>query len=521
MLRIRFLLPVLVFVPGLSCLMAEARPKAEPMDILFIIVDDLNDWVGPLGGHPQVETPHLDELATDSFVFTNAHTPSPACQPARYALYSGLHPVSSGWYGNYFETGVHEMAERLQSVTHLPARLQAAGYHTAGGGKVYHAAVNDYWPFDQWDEVMPVWEVPEAWWQRIPTRYDKLYHPFPEDGGAIWAELGIRAGYSLTGGPIERDTLPDGLMFDEMITAWALDQMDLPRSQPQFLAVGYVRPHVPYTVPPEYFDAYPLDDLYIPDSPGGVLDDVPILGKAMTYGLATGGDEAVVRRLGERYRRELIQSYLACITFVDTEIGKLLDGLKAAGRWEDTIIIVTSDHGQNFGEKRNWRKMCLWEESTRVPLLIRVPGQGGAGRQIGEAVSLLDLYPTLMDLAGIEAPDHLDGVSLVPLMRDPTAERGRPVLISWQAGNHALRSRDWRYIRYRDGSEELYDHRSDPEEQTNLVGLAEVEAILESMRASLPKETAPPVSPTARDHDFVDRVLLRWAEDGVPDWVEE
>ena len=389
-----------------------------------------------------------------------------------------------------------------------------------GAGKVYHYGAQGKWSFDQWDEVMREWTIPEFWYARTPTRYPKLYRPFPADGGRLWSELGIKNGYSLCGGPVERSDLPEGKFFDEMIAAWAVERIKETRDSPFFLAAGFVRPHVPYTAPKAFFELYPLESIEAADVPDNEFDDIPIYGKAMTVGLAPGGDHQTVERLGDDYRRELIQAYLASISFVDVQVGTVIQALKDNGRWDETIVILFSDHGQNLGEKRNWRKMCLWEESVRVPLIIRAPGKKGMGHVSNEAVSLLDLYPTFADLLNLEKPKHLDGESLVPFLDNPDTKRETPALTTWHFGNHSLRDERWRYIRYRDGTEELYDHQTDPEERVNLARDPQFASVIESLSDYLPKEAEPIVLPDRRNNDILDRVLLEWEEKGVPEWLQ-
>jgi iduronate 2-sulfatase len=286
-----------------------------------------------------------------------------------------------------------------------------------------------------------------------------------------------------------------------------------------FLAVGFVRPHVPYTAPKEFFDLYPLEDVVMPEVPADEMDDIPLLGKAMAYGTIQGGDHRNVLDIGPDYWREMVRAYLACVSFVDAQVGKVLDALNASPHAENTIVVFWSDHGQHLGEKRHWRKQALWEESTRVPLAIRLPKSAGGGQSSDGAVSLIDIYPTMLDLCNLPRVKGLEGTSLLPLLEDPTLRRTEPVITTWHYRNHAARSLNFRYIRYRDGTEELYDHRSDPKEHRNLAGDPERARIKEKLGAFMPKNDAVPTSIKDGDTDSFGRKVEKLRSEGVPDWL--
>ena len=277
---------------------------------------------------------------------------------------------------------------------------------------------------------------------------------------------------------------------------------------------------MPYTAPQEYFDLYDLNEIVVPEVPEDEMSDIPLMGKSIAYGTIKTGDHYAVVNLSDDYWREMVYGYLACVSFVDDQLGKVLRALEDSKYAENTIVVLWSDHGQNLGEKRHWRKQSLWEESTRVPLFVKTPGQSSGGCQSGRVVSLLDVYPTLVDLCELPPAPKLEGQSLLPLLKNPDAEWAKPVLSTWYYRNHAVRSEDWRYIRYRDGSEELYNHRNDPGEHTNLAGDAAYATVIAEHQKWLPKTDTLPAGTTEWKPDKLDRRVKAWREnDSVPDWL--
>jgi len=448
-----------------------ADREATRPNVLFIAIDDMNDWVGPLGGYQgTVHTPNLDRLGEQGMIFTNAHVPAVSCNPSRAALLTGVRPSTSGVYDLrtlWYETPA------LRDVATLPAHFRANGYRTLGTGKIFHALswLNGSYGVDQndvgaWDEYYPSLEqqMPEA---RFP---EGTVRTVDEEGHWLyeWERvaagrgelLDIRVPYYMDWAP-----LPEGEPFaDERVTDWAADQLSREHEQPFFLAVGIFRPHIPWFVPERFFDLYPLDDVRIPE-PGDWRAGLPAAGLRM-------GQE---RRVWHRWIAangewpKAVQGYLASISFADAQVGRLLDALYASGRADETIVVLWSDHGFHLGERETWEKFTLWEESTRVPFIVVAPGQVEPGTRSARAVDLLDVYPTLVELAGLPTPSHtLEGGSLMPWLQDPMLPRERPAISTAAAGQHTVRTDRWRYIRYRDGSGELYDHDSDPEERINL-----------------------------------------------------
>ena len=491
-------------------------------NVLFLAIDDLNDWIGALGGHPQVKTPNLDRLISQSVLFGNAHCAAPVCSASRHAMLSGLRPSTTGWYSNSSKS--KQAYERtLGETVPMPTHFKRNGYVTLAAGKIFHKGTSDVKGYDYWDEARPKYKWPRDLVARghgYQGESGGHFHPFPPDGGAIYQmyQKGVD-GQSLCWGALEKADMPPEGMPDEQIADWAVERLRQSQSKPFFLAVGFVRPHVPYTAPKEFFDLYPIDEIVMPDVPADELDDVPLWGKTMAYGTIDGGDHRAVLDVGPNYWREMVRAYLACVSFVDAQAGRVLDALSAGPYADNTIIVFWSDHGQHLGEKRHWRKMALWEESTRVPLAIRLPTSAGGGQSCDQPVSLIDVYPTLLELCNLPDVVGLEGTSLTPQLNDPSTRRNEPAVTTWQYNNHAARSRNFRYIRYRDGTEELYDHRTDPNEHNNLAEEPSLNQVKQRLAAYLPTKNVVPRSIQDGGTDSYGRKYERLLSDGVPNWL--
>ncbi|MEM1228534.1 MAG: sulfatase-like hydrolase/transferase [Planctomycetota bacterium] len=496
---------------------AETRPN-----VLFLAIDDLNDWVGALGGHPLAKTPHLDQLIARSVLFRNAHCAAPVCSASRHALLSGLRPSTTGWYSNSskdFDSYVKTLGDTVP----MPTHFKQNGYRTLAAGKIFHKGTSDVKDYDYWDDVRPRYRWPKDLASRGHGYQGKSgghFHPFPRDGGAIYQKYqqGVD-GQSLCWGALEQSDMPPEGMPDEQIADWAVDQLSRQHDEPIFLAVGFVRPHVPYTAPREFFDLYQLDDIAVPAMPIDEMDDVPLWGKAMAYGTIAGGDHANVLSIGPDYWREMVRAYLACVSFVDAQVGKVLRALESGPCAENTIVVFWSDHGQHLGEKRHWRKQALWEESTRVPLAIQLPRDVRGGEVCDRAVSLLDIYPTLLQLCDLPDVKGLEGMSLLPQLHDPKTRRTEPAITTWHYNNHAARSLNFRYIRYRDGSEELYDHRKCPNEHHNLASDPSLASIKQKLAASLPTQNVMPSSLRDNGLDSYGTKVQQLRDEGIPAWL--
>jgi len=440
---------------------AEAT-KARP-NVLFIAVDDLNDWIGALGGYAGVKTPHLDRIAARGVTFTRAYCSAPACNPSRASLLTGIRPSTSGVYHNN-----QPWRAAMPGAVTLPQHFMAAGYSVRGGGKIYHGAYPD----------------PASWQEYFVQQRD----PKP-DGKRSRKDVGSKS-RPFGWGPLDID---DSEMADAKVVDWATAELATKSEQPFFLAVGIYKPHLDWNVPQKYFDLYPLADVQRPIVPEDDLADVPALGRAIAK---PQGDHR--KMLEGDYWESAVQAYLASISFADAQIGRLLDALESGPNADDTIVVLWGDHGWHLGEKEHWRKFALWEEATRVPLFISVPGVTSPGTRSDRTVSLLDLYPTLVELCGLPPREELEGRSIAPLLPDPAAEWDHPVVTTHGRDNHAVRNERWRYIRYSDGSEELYDHKQDPREWTNLAGDPQWNELKASLAMHLPKVNAKD-APARRD----------------------
>ncbi|MCZ6835100.1 MAG: sulfatase [Planctomycetota bacterium] len=420
----------------------------------------MNDWTGFLGGHPQAMTPNMDSLARRGVNFTNAHCVVPACSPSRLALMYGVEPFNSGLYPFY--KSIQILEPELAQFTSLPMLYKKNGYQTFGAGKVHHKS-----------------EFPEEeWTESFVSKKKKL---------VFNAKAGYRQGRSrkLAFCPT-KNPLKDH--HDYQVASFGVDVLSREHDDPFFLAVGIVKPHLPFVCPEPYFDLYD-EPIQPPAIKADDLADVPWAGRAMSMNYIRHERDFRQDEAWEIVRR----AYLACNSWVDYNVGRILEALAQSPYADNTIVVLWSDHGFHLGEKRSFKKFTLWEEATRVPFIIWDTRDGSAplGRECKEAVSLINVYRTLADLSGLETPEYVDGVSLRPQLADPSIEIDEPAIITWGRGNYAIRDEDWRYIRYFDGSEELYSHQDDPNEWNNLAEMSEHEATKRYLASFLPEHEAP------------------------------
>ncbi|MDF2376337.1 MAG: sulfatase [Verrucomicrobiales bacterium] len=446
-------------------LFAEPSSAQDRPNVLMIAIDDLNDWVGCLGGHPDVITPHFDALASRGRNFTNAHCSVPVCSPSRASVLSGVSPLTSGSY----ELGpAYETIPALDHAPTLPGYFQSHGYTTISGGKVLHHGFRGRLASDI-DLTLP----PQAKGGPRPAKPIQAKPPW--DWGAF----------------PENDTE----MFDHQVAAAAAAELAKPHEKPFFLSVGIFRPHVPMYVPQKWYDLYDPDKITMPYADPADMEDIP---DNFQYRMYVAPTLAEIQENDQW--RSLVHSYLANTSFADHCLGVILEGLENGPNRDNTIVVLWSDHGFHLGEKQKLAKRTLWEESTRVPLFFAGPGIKPG--DCAEPASLLDIYPTLLELAELPENEFLDGESLVPQLKDPDAARERPALTTSYFGNHAVRSRDWRYIRYADGAAELYDHRVDPDELTNLAADPKYQSIIADHARWIPENAAPEVKPLKEQEPF-------------------
>lgn len=466
---------------------------AERPNVLFLGVDDWRDWVGCLGTNPQVKTPHLDRLAGQGMLFTNAHCAAPVCNPSRTALLTGLRPSTSGVYANG-----HWWKPALPDVVTLPRYFRQHGYYTAGGGKLFHhePGFNDPGAWDEyfhWAEELRG----NGWGGGYNSKLDALPGRTP-----LSDVHEHRANFDF--GPVDR---PDADFPDYKVASWAAEFLSKPAKAPFFLAAGMFRPHICWYVPRKYFEMYPLNGIRLPEVKADDLNDVPQAALRLPQVSIPDEHQGVVKK--GRWK-EAVQAYLASITFSDAMVGRILQALEQGPHKANTIVVLWSDHGYHLGEKSAWHKFTLWEESTRVPLMFTVPGVTKRGARCAWPVSLVDLYPTLVELCGLPVKPGLDGQSLAPLLKNPARPWERPALITAGRGNHCVRTDRWRYIRYADGSEELYDHRTDPKAWNNLAADQRYDAVKRGMARWLPEKDQPEV-PSKRAYRF-DAASYKWSK---------
>ena len=455
-----------IIICCLSIMEISAKDSNKP-DVVFIIIDDLNDWIGVMEGHPQSKTPNLDALAKGGVLFTNAHCNAPQCGPSRTSLLQGLYPKSTGRYFNSTRRPAFFGDQPMQGITSpnppenaviLQRHFKQNGYRVVSGGKVAHG--NNTLK-GQVDEYL--------------NRPQDVRGNFTDDKANLWGE----------GGPHNH---PDEQTGDYKVAQWAIEEWRKASEKPLLMTVGFYRPHRPFNAPKAYFEKFPLETIQLPPIGTDDLDDLPSYGKALARSNAHKDlfkprtvHEQILHLGGEKEWKYMVQSYLACFNYVDTQIGLLLNELKENPRKRETVIVLTSDHGWNLGEKTHWCKAAIWRNTTRVPFMVVLPGVTKAGTRNNQPISHVDIYPSLCDFAGVPKPDHLEGRSILPLLKDPSATRDFAFL-SYGPQNTAAQSDRYRYIRYEDGSEELYDHQKDPHEWTNLIGNKKYQTVRKNMR---------------------------------------
>jgi len=431
----------------------------ERPNVLIISIDDLNDWTGCLQGHPQAATPHIDALAKRGVLFRNAHCQAPICTPSRASLVTGLHPSTTGLY---FLQPPLEASEIANRQPHMLRHFSAAGYRTLGAGKFVHGA-NDGKHFDEYGGGMGGFgPLPKKKLSSLEGLKLWDWGPYPEK---------------------EEDT-PDGKVAD-----WVIQRLEQKHEQPFLLVAGFWRPHVPMYAPPRWFEPFPRKSIQLPLTQNNDRQDISEYAKRLTIGLPAPRHEWFVEN---NAWPDAVQAYLASVAFADHCVGRVLAALENSAHADNTIVVLLSDHGWHLGEKQRWAKRSLWTDGTRVPLIIAGPGIQG-GKASRRPVGLIDIFPTLLDLAELPPREDLEGRSLSPLLHNADAEWNRPVLTTFGPGNHAVQSTRWRLIHYADGSEELYDHDNDPHEWTNLAQQAQRQELIAELRRSLPKQEAKPI----------------------------
>ena len=454
---------ILVFLSLLSTLTADVDETLDPRpNILLIGIDDLNDWIEPLGGHPDVQTPNLSRLAKLGLTFTNAHCQSPLCNSSRCSLMTSLRPSTTGIYGlGPFFRNTKSWKDRIS----LNQFFRQHGYESYYAGKIYHGHHGR--TKDEFDHIGPP-GTPGI----MPKK--KLVPPTPS-GNNPWVDWGV----------FEHNEEEKG---DHKVASWCVDQLaNLPDDKPFFMACGFFLPHVPCYVTPRWWKRYDHDSITMPFvDPNDRLDCSPF-----SWYLHWRLPEPRMSWLTHHdEHRNLVHAYLACITFADAQVGRVLDALEQSGRMDNTIVCLWSDHGYHLGEKNMTGKTTLWERSTHVPLIFSGPGIP-PGTKSNSPAELLDIYPTLAALCKLVPPPRLEGLSLMPQINDPTQIRRRPAITVHNPNNQSIRGERYRLIRYADGSEELYDLVQDPNELTNLIHRPDKQLAAQQLRRFVLDDMAP------------------------------
>ncbi len=491
-----FIISLVLAIPDFVVGQNNDRPN-----IVLIIIDDLNDYTGFLGGHPQAKTPHMDTLAKEGTVFTNAHTNAPICAPSRASMLTGIYPhVSQNfWFDNWTS---NEVLKNSKSIAQF---MSDNGYRTYATGKIMHHRVNS-----EWDEYGIANDFgPYAYNGKRVVVHPLMPEGYTEDkNDGLFMSLadvpnvkatddapGYNGWYDVKNGKPFKYINDDerDLLNDELSAEWVLEKLknidNSEQEKPFFIAVGFVRPHTPLVAPQKYFDMYPLETLKAPIIKENDNNDTHYESTLNWAPWAKHFQELKASYEDIDYGlRKYVQAYLACVSFVDDQVGKVMNALRKSSFNENTVVILVSDHGYNHGQKNFLYKNTLWEESTRVPMIIRDLRIGKSiGKRVNHPVSLIDVYPTIADISEIHSSNtkndsgkSLSGYSLKPFLDNPnnpkwdgpnialTVVRGKKQSIVPGEQSYSVRSEKYRYILYFNGEEELYDHTNDPYEWTNL-----------------------------------------------------
>jgi len=427
---------------------------AKP-NIVFIAIDDMNDWAGFMKGHPQAMTPNMDELAQQGVVFTNAQTVAPGCSPSRNALLYGVEPYNSGLYP-FYDHGIHKQLK--EKYTSLPTFLKQNGYNTYGSGKIHHGPE---YGNQEWTSYLDA--------ERFPKVFAK---------GKGFAN-NKKSSFRPVTNPLEQ-------LFDHQVASYGIDVINQKHDKPYFAAIGLVKPHLPFDCPVQFYDALP-EKIEAPAILENDLNDIGREGNSMRR----AGDDK--KFTANNQWEDVRRAYLSCISWVDYNVGRIISAVENSPEADNTVVILWSDHGYHLGEKKSFKKFTLWEEASRVPFIILDNRNKSTdkNRKVDQAVTLINIYKTIADMAGLQTPDYVDGFSLVPQLADQSVSVSAPAISSWGRGNYSVRTENWRLIKYFDGEMELYHNKQDKHEWHNLAKKAEYQDKLKELVAMLPKTEAP------------------------------
>lgn len=446
-----------------------AQVPRKDANVLFICIDDLNEWVGCLGTQPATRTPNIDRLAEAGTLFRNAYTPVPACKPAREAVLRGIRPARTGIYVNE-----HVTPGWLRARTNLPRLFRKAGYRSFGGGKVFHGKFY-YAGLNTLGQRSAPWQDEYA----QDDDWDEFHHFDYECLPSPWPAAGIdRREFDWGEAP------PGHATPDDALADWATGVLRRPSDKPFFLAVGLYKPHIPWYAPKHFIDLIDEDEIVMPDNPPTAMKQ-----------LHPAYDSSLYRDPIEKKGlvRAAIKGYLAAIAYADHQIGRIVDALRAGPHAGNTHVVLWSDNGHHLGEKRQWGKQTLWEQSTHVPLIV-APAGGKASQRCDQCVSTIDLMRTVCALTGITPPGDADGRDLSQLLDAPDTPWRYPAISTKGPGSVSLRYGPYRYTRYGKEAVELYDHRDDPKEWNNRAKNPAYAPVIRQFDALFPRHFADPTS---------------------------
>ncbi|MDD7987272.1 sulfatase [Lentisphaera marina] len=499
-MRILYILISLLFFGNI---LAEDNKKPN---VLFISIDDMNHWISAMRDYqaiydyPAYKTPNIDRLLARGMFFTNAHVPGGSCKPSRVSVFTGVAVSKHGVYRNPHTWQLAPKFKNRDDVS-IMQRFRKEGYFVAGGGKNFHT----YHP-GSWDEYINTEErdpKDRAADMVLKKKFHEANKAYEIERKRQMKALTIKdksKADAIKWGPLDcpPEAMPDAFMVDYIIR-----KLNEKRNKPFFLGCGFTKPHLAWAVPRKYFDMYPLDEIPTPVVKENDIDDLGQQGQNM----AGGATHDFMVKSG--LWKSAIQGYLASCTFVDDQIGRLLDAIDASPEKDNTIIMLWSDHGWHFGDKGHWKKFATWEETTHIPMGIIAPGVTKAGQKTHRPVNAIDLYPTLLELCGLEPNPELDGHSLVPLLDKPDREWNYPSLTTHSRGYNTVRTQKWRLIEYpRDNEMELYDHSNDPLEHNNLINNPEYAHVMAELKAMMPKTNAPEIVEIEKTIDSTQREIL-------------
>ena len=470
----------------LSCDRLYIKAVQNP-NIIFISIDDLNDWVGFLG-HQQAITPHMDQLAARGYSFINAHCPAPVCGPSRTAILTGMQPVTTGIYDNNIK-----FSRDLPKVISLPEHFRKNNYKVFGVGKLFHGGSSNV-PKSAFDEyggkkgsAAPFTSSDLQISKQNPFhKVNKSGKTFKLPLNGIPADRYWNKAHTFDWGAVD---LPDSLFSDRKSVDWAIEKINQIGDEPFLLTIGFERPHQPLFNPKRFHDLYPLKSIRLPDVPDGDLEDLPHRAKQLALYPHTSGRHESVIKFGQW--ENAVASYLASVSFVDDLIGDLVKALDDRNLIEKTWIVLWSDHGWHLGEKQHWGKATGWFRSTRVPFLI-VPPYGNSrykkSKKVKHIVNLLDLAPTMADIAGIPYQTQWEGRSLMPILDQKVEDWEGFTITTFSIGSHTVSTPNWQLISYFDGSFELYDLTNDYHQFKNIADLPSSLGIIDKLKKYIPEE---------------------------------